>query len=148
MDNNKLSSGKKQTFLQGALILMIATGLVKVIGAIFKIPLGNIIGETGMGYYQTAYDLYLPIYSLAMAGLPVAVSRMVAESIGLKKFKDARRVLNISKKAFLFTGIIGFFLMLVVSYPFVILTEQKLKALPAIVSIAPSILFCCVMSSY
>lgn len=127
---------------------MIATGLVKVIGAIFKIPLGNIIGETGMGYYQTAYDLYLPIYSLAMAGLPVAVSRMVAESIGLKKYKDARRVLNISKKAFLFTGIIGFFLMLVVSYPFVILTEQKLKALPAIISIAPSILFCCVMSSY
>ncbi len=141
-------SSKKQTFLQGALILMIATGLVKIIGALYKIPLGNIIGETGMGYYQTAYDLYLPIYSLAMAGLPVAVSRMVAESIGLRRYKDARRILTISKKAFLFTGIIGFFLMLVVSYPFVILTEQKLRALPAIVSIAPSILFCCIMSSY
>ena len=147
--NDKLNkSNKKQSFLQGALILMIATGLVKIIGAWYKIPLGNIIGETGMGYYQTAYDLYLPIYSLAMAGLPVAVSRMVAESIGLKRYKDARRVLTISKKAFLFTGIIGFFLMLVVSYPFVVLTEQKLRALPAIVSIAPSILFCCVMSSY
>ena len=71
----------RQNFLHGAAILVGATAIVKVIGAIFKIPLGNLIGETGMGYFQTAYDLYLPIYSLAMAGLPVAVSKMVAESV-------------------------------------------------------------------
>ena len=61
---------KEQSFLQATVILGIATMLVKVLGAIFKIPLQRLIGDDGMGFYSTAYDIYLPIYSLAMAGFP------------------------------------------------------------------------------
>ena len=63
-------------------MLVMATAIVKVLGAVFKIPLGNLIGELGMGYFQTAYDLYLPIYSIALAGMPIAVCRMVAAYMG------------------------------------------------------------------
>ena len=73
----KNKSGKTntgQSFIYGAAVMMISTALVKVIGAIFKIPLTSIIGVTGMGYFSVAYDLYVPIYTLAMAGLPVAIS--------------------------------------------------------------------------
>ena len=100
-----------QNLLQGSMILAVATALVKVLGAIYRIPLNNMLGELGAGYYSTAYDLYLPIYSLAMAGLPVAISRMVAESVATKRFADTRRLLKLAQRAFLTTGITGTVIM-------------------------------------
>lgn len=50
----------KKSFFKGAVILGIAGIIVKVFGAFFRIPLANIIGDTGMGYYQTAYPVYGP----------------------------------------------------------------------------------------
>ena len=81
MKDNPISktNSKGQSFLHGSLILFIATALVKLIGAIYRIPLANLLGPTGMGFYSTAYDLYVPMYSIAMAGLPIAISRIVAE---------------------------------------------------------------------
>jgi len=142
------NANKKQSFLNGAAILVGATAMVKIIGAIFKIPLSNLIGESGMGYFQTAYDLYLPIYSLAMAGLPVAVSKMVADSIARARFADARKLLNIARKAFLVTGLTGFFIMLAITYPYILITDNTVRCVPGLLAIAPSILFCCMMSSY
>ena len=67
-----------QSFLHGALILTAAILLVKVIGALFKIPLNWIISEDGMGYFSTAYNFYSPIFSLATAGFPIAIARLVS----------------------------------------------------------------------
>jgi len=64
---------KKQNFLQGALILSIAAIIVKIIGAVYKIPLMNLIGGEGFGYYNTAYTIFTPLYTIATAGIPVAV---------------------------------------------------------------------------
>ncbi|HPZ60297.1 MAG TPA: oligosaccharide flippase family protein, partial [Bacillota bacterium] len=47
----------RKTFLQGAVVLGVAGLIIKVMGAVFRIPLANIIGDTGMGYYQTAYPV-------------------------------------------------------------------------------------------
>ena len=141
---------KKQSFLEGAAILIIATGLVKVIGAIFKIPLGNLIGEMGMGYFQNAYDLYLPIYSLAMAGFPIAVSRMVAENVANQRYRDTRTVLRVARKVFFVSGLVGFALMMLLAWPYMklISDQSELNGLTGIFVIAPSILFCCIMSTY
>ena len=49
---------KKQTFLHGAALLAMATAIVKLIGAFYKIPLKGIIGDQGYGYFVTAYDVY------------------------------------------------------------------------------------------
>ena len=49
---------KKQTFLGGAAVLALSTAIVKIIGACYKIPLGNLIGDAGFGYFTTAYDIY------------------------------------------------------------------------------------------
>ena len=70
---------RKQSFEYGAVILLCSTMLVKLIGAVFKIPLSDLIGDLGFGYFSSAYDLFTPIYTIAMAGLPIAVSRVVAE---------------------------------------------------------------------
>ena len=54
-----MSEPKKQSFLHGTMLLTVAAILVKVIGAIYKIPLNDIIGEQGFGYYNTAYEAVL-----------------------------------------------------------------------------------------
>lgn len=136
-----------QSFEYGAAILVVATMLVKVIGAVFKIPLSSLIGTLGFGYFTSAYDLFLPIYSLAMAGLPIAISRMVAENVAKKQFNDVKQTLRISRIAFLVSGAVGFVIMAIATVVFFNITGDG-RTLPSILVIAPSILFCCVMSVY
>ena len=122
--------------------------LVKVIGAIYKIPLSSLISATGYGYFQKVYDIYTPIYTISMAGLPIAVSRMVSENIALSRFRQAEQVYKVSKKIFFCVGIFGTLLMFAVAYPYskyLILTEKNFVS---ILAIAPCIFFCCIMSSY
>ncbi len=147
---------KYQNLLQGSMILAAATALVKILGAIYRIPLNNMLGELGAGYYSTAYDLYLPIYSLAMAGLPVAISRMVAETVASKRFADTRRLLKIAQRAFLVTGVTGTVIMVLATYFYLyndwfratFNVNANTNSVYAIVLISFSILFCCIMSTY
>lgn len=145
----KKKGGKTQhNLLSGALILMVSTVIVKVIGAIFKIPLGNLIGMTGMGYYSAAYDIYTPIYTIAMAGLPIAVSKLVAEAVAQERFRDARSLLRVAKKTFLVTGLLGFMIIALASFPFTHYVTKSPESMYSMLVVAPSMLFCCVMSCY
>lgn len=139
---------KKQSFLEGAAVLVLATAIVKVLGAVFKIPLGNLIGELGMGYFQTAYGLYLPVYSIALAGMPIAVCRMVASYVFKEQYGNARNVLKIAKWVFLVIGIVGTLVLVGMAYPYLRFIGGNMGALPGIFVIAPCIFFCCVMSTY
>ena len=92
----------KQTILQGALILTASTMVVKVIGALFKIPLANILGGVGMSYFVSAYDVLIPIYSMTVTGLGVAVSRMVSEYGG--RGEEVGNILKTARLMFLGIG--------------------------------------------
>lgn len=143
------TNSKGQSFLHGSLILFIATALVKLIGAIYRIPLANLLGPTGMGFYSTAYDLYVPMYSIAMAGLPIAISRIVAEHVAAGRYKDVGKTLRVAKLAFVITGGTGFVLMIAAA--FLLTGPMKIfnaGSLPGILCIAPCLIFCCVMSAY
>lgn len=139
---------KQQSFQYGAIILLCSTLLVKVIGAIFKIPLSRLIGDLGFGYFDSAYQLFTPIYTLAMAGLPIAISRVVAERMQQERYCDVRKSLKVTKKIFLVTGLSGFIIMLLLIYPFVHFTDATGKTIYSLFAIAPSLLFCCIMSAY
>ena len=157
MSENKT---KQQSFLHGSFILVAATFAAKIISAVYRIPLTNILSGGGMGYFSTAYDLYMPMYTIAMAGLPTAISRMVAEYSAHGKYKDVKRALHIAQAAFLVTGGVGFVLMLALS--FLLTGDMSVTlfghlfsfhvfsrgALPGMLCIVPSILFCCIMSAY
>ena len=78
--NEKKNTPKTNGFVQGALVLGIANLIVKIIGAFFKIPLTNLIGDDGMGYFNIAYQIYTFMFIVATAGFPIAISKMVAES--------------------------------------------------------------------
>ena len=139
---------KNQSLLSGALILVVATIIVKIISAIYKIPVTNFIGGTGMGYYTTAYKIYLPIWSISMAGLPVAVSKLISENMALGKYNNVKSIFKVSLKAFLVTGTAGTLLLAAIAYPYCKYVAKAPEALPVILCIAPAILVCCIMSAY
>ena len=138
---------KSQTLLNGALILSIATVIIKVIGVIYKIPLSNMIGTVGRGLFDSAYSLYVPIYTISMAGLPVAISNMVSKAMALGRYRDVKVIHKVAKRLFLIVGILGTLAMLILTYPYA-LSAKNMDIIPAVLVITPSILFCCIMSSY
>ena len=91
---------KEQNITQAAAILLVSTVIVKLIGALFKIPLSAdyALGDLGFGYFSVAYDLYVPIYMLALSGFPVAISRMVADYTAKERFHDADRVFYVFER--------------------------------------------------
>ena len=139
---------KSQSLLNGAFVLVVATVLVKIIGALFKIPLSMLIGEVGRGYFNTAYEIYTPLYSISMAGLPVAVSRMVAKERSLGNFRDVRLVRKVAVRLFLLTGAVGTLIMFAISYPYVKYIAGYVENIWCVLAIAPAIFFCCCMSTY
>lgn len=142
-----MGSEKKQSVLNGAVTLMAAAAVVKVIGALFKMPLTDMIGGVGRGYFNSAYEIYTPIFAISMAGLPVAVSRMVAENVALGRYRDARMVFKTSKRLFIIVGTAGTLILLIAAYPYSRFIAGS-KSLPAVLCVAPSIFFCCFMSAY
>ena len=93
-----------QSFLYGALLLTRGMAAVKVLGALFKIPLQGIIGAYGMGLFHTAYHYLGPVFTLATAGFPVAVSRLVSEQAALGRWEQVRRVRKTAMPLFLALG--------------------------------------------
>lgn len=139
----------KDTFLKGALILTVAGVLVKIIGSVNRILLSRLLGGEGIGLYQMAYPIYLLALSISSAGIPVAISIIVAEKVALSDFRGANRVFRVSLGLLTVTGIVFTFLLY---FGAGWLIEQHFvrdpRAYYAIVALAPAILFVTVLSSY
>ena len=135
---------------QATAILLMSTVVVKLIGALFKIPLSAdyALGDLGFGYFSAAYDLYIPIYTLALSGFPVAISRIIADFVAKKQFNNVDNVFKISFKTLLITGLVGSVLMGALSVPLVLLTDNSGQSVYCLLAIAPSILFCSLASVY
>lgn len=143
-----LKGSKKQNLEQGAAVLLLSTVLVKLIGALFKIPLSSraCLGDLGFGYFSSAYDLFTPVYMMAISGFPVAISRMVA---GLTaKQMQADRVFKVSRRVLFLIGISGSVLLALAVVPFVSLTDKTGQTVYSLFAIAPAFLFCCIVSCY
>lgn len=83
---------RRQSFLSGAAILAGAVAVTKVLGALYKIPLGNLLDSQGMAHFYAAYNVYNLLLMLSTAGLPLAASRLVAQAEAMGRHSQARRV--------------------------------------------------------
>ncbi len=142
-----MSKIQKQTFLQGALILGATNLLVKIIGATFKIPLRRLIGPEGMGIFTQAYSIYLTLFIIATAGMPVAISKMVSESIAKGKPKEAQRIFKVAFYLLNIIGIVGTTVLIFGAKHFSVLLRDPQVYL-AILAVSPSLLFVAIMSAY
>ena len=109
MAEHRKSDG--QNFLEGTALLAMATAIVKILGAVYKIPLNAIIGEQGFGYFNTAYEIYNILLMISTAGLPVAMSRMISQANSLQHYNQVRRIYATARNLFLGLGVVGSLLM-------------------------------------
>ena len=139
---------KKQTFLQGTAVLAMATVLVKLMGFLFKVPLNNIIGEDGFGYFNTAYDVYNVLLMISTTGLPVAMSRMISQAQTLGNHAQIKRIYRTSLYVFLTIGMVGSLGMLFFCRQLSVMVTTNENSWAAIAALAPCVLLICLVSAY
>ncbi|PXX52933.1 stage V sporulation protein B [Hungatella effluvii] len=107
MENNRISRSRKKPEKKGAsnfiiqgTILAAAGIIVRLIGMLYRIPLANILGDEGNGYYSSAFTIYSILLIVSSYSLPTAVSKMIATKNARKEYKNSVRIL----KAALFYG--------------------------------------------
>lgn len=136
----------KNMFLSGVFILSVSNIIIKVIGLMFKIPLTNIIGDSGMGYFNSAYTIYVWFYMISTAGLPVAVSIMISEARAKGNFVEVKRIYKVTLGLFLIIGAAGTAVMMLGAGGFASLIGNDGARL-SILAIAPTLFFICISSA-
>ena len=137
----------KKTFLWGAFILSVGAFLSKILGAIYRIPLTNIIGAEGIGLYQMVFPLYSLLLVASSAGIPTAISRMVAEKVASNNYSGAKLTF---KAALILMLILGSVASLVIFFfgNNIASLQGNTGATLAYVAISPAIIFSAVISAY
>ena len=134
---------KKQSFLFGAVILAASAAITKIIGALFRIPLADMLGGTGMGYFSCAYGIFLPVYAVTATGLPAAAARVTAGDMAVRGGASLKRIRFTAMAMFGAAGLVGMLVILLGALPFCRYAIDNMPALPAVLMTAPAVLFGC-----
>lgn len=119
---------QRQSYLKGAVIISLGGFISKILGAVYRIPLTNILGGGGMGIYQMVYPLYCILLTVSASGIPTGIARLVSSGKGY----------GVEKRAFVLyggIGVAGSFLMYFLSAPLAALQGE------------PAVALCCKMLS-
>lgn len=135
-----------RSFVSGVMLLTVSNLLVKVTGLLFKIPMNYIVGDTGMGYFNSAYSIYTLFYMLSTSGLPVALAVMVSEKRAAGNITAAKTIYRTALALFAAGGFGTCLLMLFASGGLAELIRSDKSALSVAVA-APTMLFICVSSA-
>lgn len=147
MGNRKNDAGKN-LIVQGS-ILALASIVVRLIGIVYRIPLTNIVGNEGMGYYGFAFEVYSFLVILSTSAIPVAVSKLTAARIAKKEYKNAQAVFRCSIK---FAAVLSGSLALItfIGAPLIskIMFGGITEVAPALRVLAPTVFVCAVMGVF
>ena len=140
----KTAKNKKRTF-SGAAVLLVGSVVAKMLGALYRIPLTNILGAEGMGMYQLVFPVYALFMVLATAGIPTSLSRTVAEKRALGE--NVKKYFAVAMCALLVLGLAFGLLMGALSD---VLAKRQGNADTrfGFLIIAPAITFVCVISGF
>ena len=137
---------KKSTFFGGVAILAMGVVVVKIIGALYKIPLANILGEEGNGYFMSAYSIYSVLLTISTGGLPVALSKSVSEAHALGRVNQERQIFRVGFASFFCLGLVSCLIMLFGAGAITELQGNS-GAKYAALTLAPAVFFVCCVSS-
>ncbi len=141
-----MSSKSKQSFMGGAALLTLTMVITKLIGALFKIPIANLLDKEGMSVFYAAYNIYNLLLVISTAGLPLALSRLISEAEALGRENQKRRVFRVTGTLFLILGIVCSAVMFFFAQPLASLLHNSM-AVTAIRVLSPAVLFVCVLSA-
>jgi len=133
-------------FISGVFILSLSTLIVKIIGLAFKIPMLSLLGMEGMGYFNSAYEIYAVLCVVSTSGLPVALSILISSSRAINDRTSIVKSYTVAIRVFFMLGILGTTLMLVFAKP---LSDWigNADAFYCILAIAPALFFICIASA-
>lgn len=141
-------TNKKNSFVIGAIIIAISNIIVKIIGAVYKIPLDRLILHTeGMGIYSSSYTIYNLLFVISTAGLPVAISKMIAEAEAKHEYKKSEKIFKISRMLLFCLGLTAFLVLFFFSKAFANVISSPDSYITMAV-MAPSLFFVSIASSY
>jgi len=129
--------------LTGAAVLAVAGILCRLIGVVIRIPLANIVGNYGMGIYQMVFPLYALLLIISSAGVPVAISKMVAKE---GNTGESRKILLNAVVLLGFIGLVVSALFVIFSYQIAAFQGNKNVGI-IYIAIAPSVFLVCVISA-
>ncbi|SMC54683.1 putative polysaccharide biosynthesis protein [Papillibacter cinnamivorans] len=141
-----MSKTKGQTFLGGAAILAASVVIVKLLGALYKIPLGNLLDSQGMAHFYVAYNIYNLLLTICTAGLPIALSKMVSEANALGKHNQVKRIFSVSLTTFFIIGAAATLVMFFFSGPLANFMNDPLAS-QSIHVLAPAVVCICIVSA-
>ncbi|MCM1325912.1 MAG: polysaccharide biosynthesis protein [Bacteroidales bacterium] len=98
------SNSSKNNFIMQAGILAMAGIITRIIGLLYRSPLHSVIGDLGMGYYQSAYTYYTMVLLISSYSIPSAISKVIAQKLGVKEYKNAHRIFKCSLAYVLVVG--------------------------------------------
>lgn len=146
MKKEKIEESGGKRFISGVFVLSFSTLIVKVIGLAFKIPMLSILGMEGMGYFNSAYEIYAMLCVVSTAGLPVALSILVSAARAREDVLSIKGIYRSALRIFFIFGALG--------SAFMILFAKKLamsigndEAYYCIMAIAPALFFICLASA-
>ena len=136
---------RKQSFIGGAAILTAAVVVVKLIGAVYKLPLNNILGSVGKTYFDTAYLIYNFLLTFSTAGLPLAISRLTSQAHAQGRENAKRKIFRTAIWLFFALGIVGSALMFFGAQQLADFQENPMAA-QAIRALAPAVFCVCLLA--
>ena len=140
------STPKKNSFFGGAAILTAGIVIVKLIGALYKVPLGNILTDAGFADFNTAYEIYSLLIVISTGGLPVALSKMVSEAHAQGRGNQVQKVFRLAMCAFCVLGALSCAVMLRFPQQLADLMNNP-RSYYSILALAPALFFICPMSA-
>jgi len=147
MSEEKRNKIKHGIIMQGS-ILAVAGLIARMIGILRRIPLTNIIGDAGNGYYAAAYEVYALILLLSSYSLPLAVSKLVAARVSRGQYKNANRIFMGSLCfALISGGIAMFFVLFFAEFLAANVMAEPMSAV-ALRMLAPTLLIVAVMGVF
>ena len=143
-----MTEHKGQNYLHGAAILTAGVIIMKILGFLYKMPIGNILGDDGYSMFFASYNVYNVFLTLSTAGLPIALARMVSEANALGRVNQLRRTFSVAWRTFFWVGL--FCSLIMALFPHQI-ADRILRNPDAALSIrvmSPSVLLVCLVSAY
>ena len=136
---------KKGAFLKGAVWIAFGGFTAKVIGALYRIPLTNLIGGRGLGLYQMIYPVYCLLLTVSATGIPSSIAKLTAERIAKKE--DDTCVLKRASKLFLLIGGVGTVIMCLLA-PLLSRAQGIREVTGGYFTLAPSVFFVSAISVF
>ena len=140
-------SNKSKSIIGGMTVLGLAGVICKLVGVLYSIPLTWMIGTDGLGVYQAVFPAYNLMLTISSAGLPVAVSRLVARSLAKDDPRGAKNVFRVAALLLLALGSIATIIMLAGSGFLAAASDQPSSRIGFQV-IAPCVVIVCVLSAF